>query len=145
MMLTACATMKPQQRSEHVSFLDYRPYTSAGFFLSPDSYPGKFESIGQLDIMIIPEQVSANDNADDSNNKFNDGIYAQRSSLFYQYKEIPAEELLETAVEKALEKGANGIANLKISRITSTSYTKYGTFTTLSHYEVSGLVIKTLD
>ena len=140
---TSCSIMKPQQRAEYVSFLDYRPYTSAGFFLSPDSYTGRFEAIGQLDITVIPEQISANSTS--SNGKFSDSIYSSKSSLSYKLKEIPAEELLELAYKNAVDKGANGIANLEIKRVTSTTYTKYGSSTSLSHYEISGYLIKVLD
>ena len=142
---TSCSIMQPQQRAEYVSFLDYRPYTSAGFFLSPDSHTGRFEAIGQLDITIIPEQISANSFSSNGNGKFSDSIYSSKPSLSYKLKEIPAEELLELAYKNAVDKGANGIANLEIKRVTSTTYTKYRSSTSLSHYEISGYLIKVLD
>lgn len=142
---TSCSIMQPQQRAEYVSFLDYRPYTSAGFFLSPNSYTGKFEAIGQLDITVIPEQVSANESKANDNGKFSDGVYSSKLSWSYKLKEIPAEELLELAYKNAVDKGANGIANLQIKRVTRTTYTKYGSSTSLSHYEISGYLIKVLD
>ena len=125
MLATSCAIMAPQQQKEIVNFLDYRPYTDAGFFISPYGYNGKFEPIGQLDIVVYPEEVT-------------DGIYTSK-------KEIPTSELLDKAVRHTLGKGANGIANLKISRITHTTTSRYVSSTTLSHYEVSGFLIRITD
>lgn len=119
--------MKPQERSEYVSFLDYRPYTTNGFFLSPNSYPGVYESIGEMRIIVVPEIVE----------KFNED-YLSNS---YIKRDIPERELLDSFVKQAVLKGANGISNLSIKRITTTTYTKYSATSTLSHYEVSGLLI----
>lgn len=125
MLATSCAIMAPQQQKEIVNFLDYRPYTDAGFFISPYNYTGKFEPIGQLDIVVYPEEVT-------------DGIYTSK-------KEIATSDLLEKAVKHTLGKGANGIANLKISRIVHTTSTRYGSVSALSHYEVSGFLIRITD
>lgn len=125
MLATSCAIMAPQQQKEIINFLDYRPYTDAGFFISPYSYNGKFEPIGQLDIVVYPEEVT-------------DGIYISK-------KEILTSDLLDKAVEHTLGKGANGIANLKISRVTITTTSRYGSTSTLSHYEVSGFLIRITD
>lgn len=61
MVLTSCGALfmpyEPQQRMELASFLDFRPYTSAGFFISPDAYTGEFEPLGQLYIEIYPEEI----------------------------------------------------------------------------------------
>ena len=117
--------MAPQQQKEIVNFLDYRPYTDAGFFISPYSYNGKFEPIGQLDIVVYPEEVT-------------DGIYISK-------KEISTSDLLDKAVKHTLGKGANGIANLKISRVAITTTSRYGSTSSLSHYEVSGFLIRITD
>lgn len=110
----SCAVVQPQQQKELVTFLDYRPYTEAGFFISPYNYTGKYEAIGQLDIVIVPEQVT-------------EGMYLVK-------KEISSTDLLDKAVKHSLGKGANGIANLKITRVTAAS--------ALSHYELSGFLIR---
>lgn len=126
LITSSCFTLRERGRSEYVYYLDYQKYTAAGFFLSPNDYPGKYESIGFMQIDIQPEIVDTN----------SDYIYPE-----YAPKEIPANELLENIVLKAIAKGANGISNLSIKRITTTTYTKYTTSTSLSHYEVSGLLI----
>ena len=124
--MASCCTLMPRDRAEYVSYLDYHKYTSTGFFLSPTDYPGKYESLGYMQIDIYPEIVEL----------INDYNCAECT-----IKEIPADELLESIVVKAIAKGANGISNLSIKRITTTTYTKYSATTSLSHYEVSGLLI----
>ena len=74
--------------------------------------------------------------------KFTDGIYGGGISASRVYKEtITPEELLEIAVSKALELGADGISNFEAKVIYTTTYSKYGTTQTLSHYEIKGLCI----
>ena len=122
---TSCAVLQPKARREIVDFVDFRPYTSAGFLITPDQYPGKYEAIGQLEIRIYPEQLT-------------DGIY-------YTTEEISTSELLEIAFKNSVGKGANGLTNFKIERVALTSYSKYGSTTTLSHYVISGFLIRTTD
>lgn len=124
--IASCYTLQPRERAEYVSYIDYQKYTSSGFFLSPTDYPGKYESLGFMQIDIYPEIIETS----------NDYIYTE-----YAKREIPSDELLESIVAKAIAKGASGISNLSIKRITTTTYTKYATTTSLSHYEVSGLLI----
>lgn len=124
--ISSCYTLQPRGRSECVSYIDYHKYTSAGFFLSPTDYPGQYESLGYMQIDIEPEIVATNDNY----------ICTE-----YAIAEIPGDELLKSIVTKAIAKGANGISNLSIKRITKTTYTKYSAITSLSHYEVEGLLI----
>lgn len=119
-ILTSCGVARPQ--GETVRFLDYRPYTEAGIFLSPYNYTGKYEPIGQLDIHVYPKEIS-------------DGIYTS-------FQEITAEELLDKAVKHSLGKGANGIANLSIKTIYITTTTRFGSYSTLSHYEITGFLIR---
>ena len=122
-VMSSCGVMQP--KGEIVRFLDYRPYTEAGIFLSPYNYTGKYEPIGQIDIEVYPEQVT-------------DGIYIS-------YKEVTADQLLEKAVKHSLGKGANGIANLSIKTIYNVTYNRYGSSRTLSHYEITGFLIRITD
>ena len=60
-----------------------------------------------------------------------------------QVENIESSELLEMAVAEAVSRGANGISNFDVKVVYSTKVTKYGTTTEMSHYEISGLCIKT--
>lgn len=77
-------------RQTSISFLDFRPYSSAGFFFSADPYPGAYEPVGQMLIEIIPAKGP-------------------------QGTEMPSpDELLEIAYNEAKTKGANGVANFSM-------------------------------
>lgn len=129
LLMASCSTMR--QRQTLISFVDYRPYTSANFFLSPDPCVKDFESIGQLYIDVIPG--TAKPEASGAKN-FADNIYNKGGMVTSTYEVISSEELLEIAVSKALEMGANGIANLKITATRN----ELGQAV---RYEVSGLCI----
>ena len=109
LLMASCSVTR--QRQTYVSFLDYRPYTSADFFLSPDPCVKDFESIGQLYIEIIPGISSQSNSA----KSYTDNIYNAGGMMAMTYEVITLEELLEMAVSKALEVGANGIANFRIT------------------------------
>lgn len=79
----------PRQTS--VFLLDFRPYTSAGFFFSADPYPGPFEPVGQLNIEIIPARGPMGDEA------------------------LSPDDLLRIAYDEARGKGANGVANFSMA------------------------------
>ena len=130
LVLASCSVTR--QRQTFVSFLDYRPYTSADFFLSPDPCVKDFDSIGQLYIDVIPGTATPTTS---TAKNFNDNIYSKGGMMATTYEVISSEELLEMAVSKALEMGANGIANLKITATRN----ELGQAT---RYEISGLCIR---
>lgn len=116
LILASCGV---QQRVVSVSFVDYRKYESEGFFISPYAYTGKYESIGELNITVVPgvENVREQDML---------GVYSQVET----YKEeISREELTDIAVSNAKEKGADAIVNFSV---------KFNGYL----YEVSGYCIK---
>ena len=107
------------------------PWTSNGYYYQLNEQPAKhpFYFAGLYYIQepsaMTPAQMLGG------------GISASRV-----YREtITSEELLEIAVSKALELGADGISNFEAKVIYNTTYTKYGTTQTLSHYEIKGLCI----
>ncbi|MBR5660642.1 MAG: hypothetical protein IKW99_03740 [Bacteroidales bacterium] len=85
---SGCGAINPQySQTVTTSFLDFRPYTEAGFFISPDPYPGTYDPIGQFSIEIIPAKNAS-------------GVQMPSSK-----------EILDIAYIEAQEKGANGISN----------------------------------
>lgn len=143
-LLTGCAVVQPRDRITNVLFLDYRPYVSADFHISPDAYTQAHHALGELMIEVYPAiKSNASKNKATTEAKFTDGIYGGGGiSASRVYREtITSEELLEIAVSKALELGADGISNFEAKVIYNTTYTKYGTTQTLSHYEIKGLCI----
>lgn len=132
-LLSGCAMTHP--RMTRVLFLDYRPYESAGFFISPNAYNGEHAVLGELCIEIIPAVVPAKVTDD-----LADGIYKNAKPKI-ELEEISSEEILEEAVSKALEMGADGLSNFSVQ--VRPSNVTYGKRTVLNSeiYEVRGLCI----
>ena len=132
MVLASCGTFVPQQRSVITAFLDYRPYTSQGFFLSPDPYTGEHDALGELFIEVLPEKKEARIDSE-GNPKGDLDMVTYTFEGAYGFERIYFDELLALGVEKAKEMGADGICNLKIRKTSATGFVCY---------EVTGLCIK---
>ena len=134
-MVTSCSIIKPRERVTNVLFLDYRPYLSTGFHISPDSYNQPHNTLGELVIEVYPALK-------ESPTIFVDGIYSASRIII---ENVTAEELLEIAVSHAKTLGANGLADLEVKVIYNTTYLKDGSeIRTVSHYEIKGLCIERL-
>ena len=95
--LTSCSP-KIYPRMVTVGFADFRPYAEEGFFLSPDPYPGDFESLGEISIKIVP------------------GVRKYyRPDIRYETEKISVDEVLKIAVSAARELGADGIVDMRIT------------------------------
>lgn len=129
MALSSCAVFYPSERITLASFVDYRPYTSAGFFISPDPYPGRFEAMGELIIEVIPAELEI---SYDERHKYDHIRYWDMTVSGAE--RIPHAELLEMAVVRTIALGGNGISNLKITKETDMSDNVV--------YRVTGLCIK---
>lgn len=140
LMFASCASMKPTNRITTTYLADYRPYSSADFFLSPDPYTGDFEPIGEIRVEIQPALVRPTSTAAP---KYYDGLYLQPTGLVEE--QIPMSDLLEAAVKEALDLGANGIASLKITTQESAVYTSRGkimsTGKAVTKYVITGFCI----
>ena len=122
------APYEPQQKATFATFLDFRPYTSEGFFISPDSYTGDHETLGELFLTVMPEQKEITES---KRSKYDEVQYI--NGILYGYEIIPYAELLEQAVLRAVSIGADGIADLKIAKYANDYSVRY---------EVTGLCIK---
>lgn len=141
--LQSCSP-KLMPRVVSTSFFDYRKYANEGFFLSPDPYTGDFTPCGELSIVIKPADVKFGMNEKfDSDSKF-DLIYNNNSNTQFSQiakERISTDELLDIAVKKAKEVGANGIANFKCLVVNHTYFVNGIANTIFSHYEISGYAI----
>ena len=147
MFLTGCGTLNTvRDRIVIKSFYDYSAYTNEGFFLSPNQYVGEHQPIGELLIEVAPAIVPIKSTKSPENPQkkvFSNGIYSNQSShARTTIEKIEPRELLEMAVSEAVRRGPNGISNFDVKAVYTTSVTKYGTHTSLSHYEISGLCIR---
>lgn len=130
--LTACSALfvpyEPQRKQTFATFLDFRPYISEGFFISPDPYTGEHDPLGQLFVEVLPEQKEITES---KRKQYDDVQYV--NGILYGYERISYSEILELAVVRAISMGADGIADLKIAKITNGYSVRY---------EATGLCIK---
>jgi hypothetical protein len=113
-------------------FLDFQPYTEAGFFISPNPYTGQFSPVGEINIIVQPALQRP---AKQVKGSFGDSMYASTGAPVVQ-EEILSEELLEMAVNEAKAQGANGISNFKCLRVSDANPIEP------YHYEITGFAIK---
>ena len=136
--IAGCSVLRPTPRSESAYLMDFRPYSSADFFLSPDPYNGTFEPIGEIRVEITPALVKPG-----TGSKYEDSVYSQGKSIVPEV--VPMEDMLEAIVSKALDLGANGIANLEITTEQQNIVTSRGLFTVatmpVTKYIVTGFCI----
>lgn len=131
--LSSCGVLQTRDLQKNVLFIDYRPYTEAGFYLSPNEYPGPHTPVGELNLVIDPAVVRSD-----------------YSSNWVVEKTLSADEILSMAVSEATKRGSNGISNLKIEILTQDYlyYKKEGLLGTtgmtmpVSRYIVSGVLIR---
>ena len=125
-------------RVTEVGFLDYRPFTEQGFWLSADPYMGDHTPIGQIDLKVSPgrevKETVKKDTGD--GRKFEDGVYGTRTRTLAGLEKISSGELLQMAVDVAKEAGADGIADLETRVVYAAG------LDIVDYYEVSGMAIK---
>lgn len=138
LVLSSCGVIQTREVQKRVLFIDYRPYADAGFYLSPNDYPGPHTPVGELNLVIDPAVVKVDNN---------DSPYI---SNWVTEKSLTADEILSMTVAEATKRGSNGISNLKIEVVTQDYlyYKKEGLFGTtgmtipVNRYIVSGVLIR---
>ena len=111
-----CGTLN-RPRSIVEGFADYRPYTTAGLFISPDPYTGTdYTAIGEYRALVLPALTMGENRT-------------------YKVETISSAELLEMTVKEARKKNANGIVDYRVVTTYST------TSKAVESYEVSALFI----
>lgn len=136
-LLAASCSVLTHERFVDVYFLDYRPYTEAGFFISPDPYPGAFDALGEIQIKVIPA-VQPRNSKPVSDVKFKDGAYGGGGAVRVVREVIDGSELLDMVYNEAVARGADGIADFHCRA----TYTTFKGISTLSGYEINALAIK---
>ena len=117
-----------KEKTVTTGFMDFRPYTENGFYLSTDAFPGNFTPIGSLEIRVDPKTTK-----NQERKKSSDPIYI--------VEEIGVQELLNIAVEAAKEKGSDGLTNLNITTVRITEG-DIAFSAPIRYYVISGLCIR---
>ena len=91
-LATSCSILQ-RSRTVLTGFADFRPYTTAGIFISPDPYSGShYTAIGEFSASVLPAWT----------------IGSNRS---IEVEKISPAELLDITVSEAKKLGANGIVD----------------------------------
>lgn len=117
-----------KQRSSSVVFLDFRPYTLNGFFLSTGDCPTRYTPICSMEITVDPETLKNTERK-------------KASEPLYFVNEIKGQELLAEAVEFAKQMGSNGIADLAIATVDYGSGGDIAVSPNIRRYVITGLCI----
>jgi len=104
-ILSGCAALKPTEREVYTYIADYRAYSEAGFLITPQPYHGEYESLGEIDIHIIPAFEKAEE-------EFG---YMGEKWYSYKFEKISLDAMVNTAVKQAVGMGADAIANFSIT------------------------------
>lgn len=107
-----------------------------GFLISPEKYPGDYESIGMLDISIYP--TAARQPEIPKSHKIRPGEYAQG---YWLIAKIKPEEVVEIIHEKAKGMGADAVINFRVTSIQK----QVDYDLNLKGVNVSGFAIKRID
>lgn len=130
---------KAMPRTVITSFADYSKYSNEGFLVSPNPYPDKFISVGEIFIIVVPGDKVKQES------KYFDSQTNTYNVITKVYKEnISLNELTDLAVQQTKAKGANALVNFKIQIINNQTYSNlYKRYIPVfSHYEISGFAIK---
>lgn len=117
-------------------FVDFTPYTQAGFYLTPDQCPSGYAPTGQLYLTIYPGTVREQAQKVGSADRFQDGLYSNPGKV--SLEQISSSALLELIVKAAMEKDAEGLSSLALNRV---GHYYYGNFI-LDHFEVTATTIR---
>ena len=114
-------------------FIDFTPYTSAGFYVTPDQCPSDYEPTGQLYLTVYPAIVRQQAPKVQTSETFQDGLYSIPASQL-TLEQISSAALLELVVKAAVNKEAEGLSSLEIVRV--------GTGAAVDHFEISATTIR---
>lgn len=146
LVLASCSVTRP--RRVETLFIDFRPYTETGFYLSPNPYTLPHDILGELNINVYPAVLKQGANngfypQGGEKRRFVDGTYTKSDPQTSGAAEetISSDELLEIAVSHAKSLGADGISDLKVSSIYHTHIVGRSVYSVFDHYQISGSCI----
>ena len=120
-------------------YTDYSKYSKDGFLISPNPYPEKFTSLGEISIVVFPGDV-----IEKKINRYESNNNTYSTSIITGKEYITNEELTDIAVNFVKERGGNAIVNFKCEIVNFSYY-----FAAMNkpqkevyYYVISGFAIK---
>ena len=162
-IVTSCSTIKELKAVNGGVFLsgwDFREYQEKGFLFTPEKYSYEYESVGVLELEVIPHafyDYTTNYTKKVDKNlarqrifqvEIDDKLYRIRTKNMYTKDKVWFVETIEpkTVVKRiydqAIEMGANALMNFKVIKEGNPYYPGYVNTVYLTSYTVSGLAIR---
>ncbi len=116
-LMSSCAI---QKYSEVCFMTDFRPYTTAGFMISPlSTIATEYQPIATISIEFTPglDATYLNEKIVKEEKKTYDDIYQSNPYLKKQWHEPTSKEMLDKFVEYAKSLGANGLLDYHVEVI----------------------------
>jgi len=142
LLLIACQQAGPltHQHQQNTVAFDFAPYTERGFLITPQSYDGSYQSIGQITLTIWPRAVETKIESIAERVAGRHDSTAQSGT--WVVEQITTEELVESTYNEARRMGADAIVNFNVSTQTRHLSGRYsGQDLRLTGYNVSGFAI----
>ena len=114
LLLLSCATGYEVRKTVLVSGYDFRKYTEQGFLFTPEEYLGDYESIGLLNLEVLPEirKVPYGTRASEKGWEIVIG-----TTRYWQVEEISSVEVLDSLYKEAIGMGADAIVSFNLEAI----------------------------
>ncbi len=112
--LCSCSQGIEIQKTVIASGYDFTEYTEKGFLFTPEQYLESYESIGLLNVEILPDVVKIDygEEYDDDN-----WIRLRGKVSIWKMKKINPQEVLDAFYETAIEMGADAVIRLRFENI----------------------------
>ena len=132
-----------------VKILDLTKYTKQGFFITPESLKGNYDSIGQLYCKILPEanRKFVSNGYEPTESEKKRGITGENTNLdlspkfTWVTKDISIEKAIDQAYKTAIKMGGNAIMEFSIKPIVVEMRVNNSELVLLNGYEVTGFII----
>lgn len=119
-IFNACSSIKESPGGIYFYGYDFSEYAERNFLITPYEYTGKFQSIGMITAECQPK-ISKNRLVDESGKEI-DQIFQRVESTTYFIELIDDQKVINEFYLKAVEMGADAIANFKIELLTREEY-----------------------
>lgn len=132
-VMVSCATVSEMPEIVSTTAIDFRPYTSKGFLITPTEYVGEYESIGILTSTFYPALTKVPSRYTTSEGTVITDISGKRWFL----RAIDYKKALEEIYNQSVNMGANALMLFQLKIVVRTNSLIY-----LPGIEATGYAIK---
>lgn len=112
LLLAGCSSSGYEmEKTVLFSGYDFSKYYQKGFLFTPEQYLGDYESIGLLEVEILPDVRRATDSYQGAGWKR--VASSENMNIYWDYSIVSTDEVLEAFYEKAKNMGADAVVRLK--------------------------------